>query len=84
MCRVPTVMENPGKSWKKKAVMESHGKVMENSYFQKSHGNWKMVMESHGIFPKIPVSKVLKYAQIVPRLQEIVPFFENLCVSDVR
>ena len=23
--RVPTVMENPGKSWKKKAVMESHG-----------------------------------------------------------
>ena len=36
--RVPTVMENPGKSWKK-VVMESYGKVMENSKnLEFSHG----------------------------------------------
>ena len=45
--RVPTVMENPGKSWKK-VVMESHGKVMENSRNSEFHGNLfarKKVME---------------------------------------
>ena len=31
-------MENPGKSWKK-VVMESHGKVMENSKKSECHGN---------------------------------------------
>ena len=34
LCRVPTVMENPGK----KVVMESHGKVMENCEKMRSHG----------------------------------------------
>ena len=40
-------MENPGKSWKK-VVMESHGKVMENSKISEFHGNLfsrKKVME---------------------------------------
>ena len=45
--RVPTVMENPEKSWKK-VVMESHEKVMENSKNSEFHGNLfarKKVME---------------------------------------
>ena len=35
MCRVPTVVENPGK----KVVMESYEKVMENSKNLEFHGN---------------------------------------------
>ena len=44
MCRVPTVMENPGQ----KVVMESYEKVMENSKNSEFHGNLfarKKVME---------------------------------------
>ena len=45
--RVPTVMENPGKSWKKSCHGKSW-KVMENSKNSKCHGNLfarKKVME---------------------------------------
>ena len=45
--RVPTIIENPGKTWKK-VVMEIHGKVMENSKNSEFHGNLfarKKVME---------------------------------------
>ena len=45
--RVPTVMENPGKSWKK-VVMESHGKVMENRKNSECHGNLFARKKSHG------------------------------------
>jgi len=36
-------MEKPGKSWKKIANLESHGKVMEFENLAKSHGK---VMEN--------------------------------------
>ena len=41
---VPTVMENPGK----KLVMESYGKVMENSKNSEFHGNLFARKKSHG------------------------------------
>ena len=43
-CRVPTVMENPGKSWKKKWSW----KVMENSQDSECHGNLFARKKSHG------------------------------------
>ena len=53
--RVPTVMENPGKSWKK-VVMESYGKVIENSKNSEFHGNLFARKKSHGKVMEISYS----------------------------
>ena len=54
-------MENPGK----KVVMESHGKVMENSKNSECHGNLFSRIKSHGKVMEISCPNPLNCVPIV-------------------